>query len=235
MKSKITGTSLGLALLLSAIAESTAVDCSLTAVNNRLQNCAKLELSALLNPQNVQTTISDACKSAECSIGCYTRVFEGCSSTGTFQVIDLKAYKVAIRYVCQNSQDTLDGLQNCGMTTWTCFTNLINKIGHAVTQYSSSNITAYVSEYCSAASEFKTCKSSNPLSASGSCTSAQASVITNIYDVYLSIERCGISQTNPLFTTYDTAIDESTFGADKMRGPLIMTFVIVSAALKWLL
>ena len=55
----------------------------------------------------------------------------------------------------------------------------------------------------------------------------QAAVLTNIYDVYMSIEKCGIPQTNPLFTTYGFALDESTCGAVRMGMSLIVTVDIV--------
>lgn len=234
MKKLFFGISLGLAVLLSLISESTAADCSTTAVSNRLQECASLQLSTLMNQQNVQSSVSKLCESVDCSIGCYTRVYEVCLSTGIFQVIDLKAYKVAARYICNNNQDTLSALQNCGLTSWTCFSDLTNKLGSTVTTYSSSaNATAYVSDYCSAAKNFKSCKSSSPLVASGSCTTAQAKVLNNIFDVSLSINRCGISQNNELFDTYRAPLDETTCGADK-RGPIYVVIIAITA-LKWFL
>lgn len=217
-------------LVLSNLPESDGVDCSNTAVINRLSKCVHLQLSDPNVLSNFDSVISKLCGSVDCSIACYEGALRDCTSSGIFRTVDLEIIRVIMRYSCDSAQVLAKAVKNCGnqLLNWACFDAFNDTMLNITKEYSSTDDSdAYVTGYCSASQDSVNCAAVTQLTGIGNCTAQQATMLHNLYDVSMSNARCGIAQNNQLFTTYGGPSVETTCGAENAR----LLYVVLIASL----
>ena len=214
-----------------------ADDCSPTNVASKLVRCNILavSVSSFTSVSTFKSKLFSYCDSLECNTACRESIEKPCLSQGMVYD-DLKAKRVIHRYMCAIKGDVVKAVENCGsLDYWTCIQNLNTAVRDAVLslRLHPDNYKSYLGNYCTAIHNFLACKSSTPWQPEYSCTNDLAAIMTNITDVSLSMEVCGVPQTNPLFnSTYarpvDTNIVHTCGGLGLKMSYLLLVIVLQS-------
>ncbi|KAH3829118.1 uncharacterized protein LOC127832168 [Dreissena polymorpha] len=215
---------IGLVILLGvAVTQVLTENCDAHAVLERYLSCTQSQIG-ISDATKATKFVIDLCQNFECAIKCMTDKVGTCFKTDGSFIYDPVVFKVSSRVMCNHKQKMLDVLELCSTHIFennACFSTFVDQFANSYEDFLDGNYSSYKTAACNAFNTLVGCFESDPIMASGTCTSDLAAFATDVFVVSYSYSECGIAQTHDYFTTYAGDI---TCGANRVA--MTMAYVI---------